>query len=146
MIKNLKVRAVSLKGIEDYVHVPPSIESIIIEGGHISPLEQCNTPQFSGHWLSLFPLTLSVPYENKKVERESLAELSTRFNLHPNMITTWKRHFIERSSAIFETDRPVSNFDDERERLFAKIGRLEMELDWLKKISVRAGLSVKEWA
>jgi hypothetical protein len=40
----------------------------------------------------------------------------------------------------------VSNFDDERERLFAKIGRLEMELDWLKKISVRAGLSVKEWA
>ena len=79
-------------------------------------------------------------------ERESLAELSTRFNLHPNMITTWKRDFIERSSAIFETDRPVSNFDAERERLFAKIGRLEMELDWLKKISVRAGLSVKEWA
>jgi len=40
LIKNLKVRAVSLKGIEDYVPVPPSIESIIIEGGHISPLEQ----------------------------------------------------------------------------------------------------------
>jgi hypothetical protein len=86
----------------------------------------CSTLQFSDHWLCLFPLTLSVPYENKKVE--------------------WKRDFIERSSAIFETDRPVSNFDDERERLFAKIGRLEMELDWLKKISVRAGLSVKEWA
>jgi hypothetical protein len=68
----------------------------------------CSTLQFSDHWLCLFPLTLSVPYENKKVER--------------------KRDFIERSSAIFETDRPVSNFDDERERLFAKIGRLEMEL------------------
>ncbi len=26
----------------------------------------CSTPQFSDHWLSLFPLTLSVPYENKK--------------------------------------------------------------------------------
>ncbi len=49
----------------------------------------CSTLQFSDHWLSLFPLTLSVPYENKKVE--------------------WKRDFIERSSAIFETDRPVSN-------------------------------------
>ena len=67
-----------------------------------------------------------------------MAELSTRFNLHPNMITTWKRDFIERSSAIFETDRPVSNFDDERERLFAKIGRLEMELDWLKKMGLMA--------
>lgn len=40
LIKNLKVRAVSLKGIEDYVPAPPSIESIIIGGGHISPLEQ----------------------------------------------------------------------------------------------------------
>ncbi|MEY4110279.1 MAG: Transposase for insertion sequence element, partial [Bacteroidota bacterium] len=87
---------------------------------------------------SLFPLTLSVPYENKKVERESLAELSTRFNLHPNMITTWKQDFIERSSSIFETDRPVSNFDDEREQLFAKIGRLEMERDWLKKMGLMA--------
>jgi hypothetical protein len=28
--------------------------------------ELCSTPQFSDHWLSLFPLTLSVPYENKK--------------------------------------------------------------------------------
>ena len=54
---------------------------------------RCSTPQFSDHWLSLFPPTLSVPYENKK---------------------------------------------DERERLFAKIGRLEMELDWLKKIGLMA--------
>lgn len=40
LIKNLKVRSIALKGIEDYVPAPPSIESIIIGGGHISPLEQ----------------------------------------------------------------------------------------------------------
>lgn len=40
LMKNLKVRALALKGIEDYVPVPPSIETIIIGGGHISPLEQ----------------------------------------------------------------------------------------------------------
>jgi len=78
----------------------------------------CGSPQFSDHWLSLFPLTLSVPYENKKEERESLAELSTRFNLYLNMITEWKQDFIERSSAIFETDRLISNFDDVYERFF----------------------------
>lgn len=39
LIKNLKVRALALKGIEDYVPAPPSIETIIIGGGHISPLE-----------------------------------------------------------------------------------------------------------
>ena len=131
---------------QEYQLAPAQISTWKAEFLSNAQMAFCSTPQFSDHWLSLFPLTLSVPYENKKVERESLAELSTRFNLHPNMITTWKRDFIERSSAIFETDRPVSNFDDERERLFAKIGRLEMELDWLKKISVRAGLSVKEWA
>lgn len=40
LIKNLKVRALALKGIEDYVPAPLSIETIIIGGGHISPLEQ----------------------------------------------------------------------------------------------------------
>ena len=37
-----------------------------------SSTTSCNTPQFSDHWLSLFPLTLSVPYENRKDERERL--------------------------------------------------------------------------
>ncbi|MFN4951166.1 MAG: alpha/beta fold hydrolase [Flavobacteriales bacterium] len=40
LIKNLKVRALVLKGVEDYVPAPPRIETIITEGGHISPLEQ----------------------------------------------------------------------------------------------------------
>ena len=40
LIKNLKVRALALKGIEDYVPAPSSIETIVIGGGHISPLEQ----------------------------------------------------------------------------------------------------------
>jgi hypothetical protein len=40
MIKNLKVKAFVLKGIEDYVPAPPNIETIVIGGGHISPLEQ----------------------------------------------------------------------------------------------------------
>ena len=40
MMKNLRVRALALKGVEDYVPAPPSIETIIIGGGHISPLEK----------------------------------------------------------------------------------------------------------
>ena len=56
------------------------------------------------------------------------------------MISKWKQEFIERSSEIFETAPPEENFEAEREKLFAKIGRLEMERDWLKKISKMAGL------
>ena len=77
-------------------------------------------------------------------ERKTLAELSKEFEVHPNMITTWKREFVERSAVVFETDPPKTDFDEERERLFAKIGRLEVERDWLKKITVKAGLLVKE--
>ena len=40
LIKDLNVRALALKGVEDYVPAPPSIETLIIGGGHISPLEQ----------------------------------------------------------------------------------------------------------
>jgi len=73
-------------------------------------------------------------------ERDSLAELSKRFEVHPNMISKWKQEFVERGSEIFETQPPETDFKAERERLFAKIGQLEVERDWLKKISKRAGL------
>lgn len=49
-------------------------------------------------------------------ERKTLAELSKEFEVHPNMITTWKREFVERSAVVFETDPPKTDFDEERER------------------------------
>ncbi len=73
-------------------------------------------------------------------ERETLAELSKRFDVHPTMISKWKQEFLDRSSEIFSTKAPKDDFENEKTRLFAKIGELEMERDWLKKISKRAGL------
>lgn len=73
-------------------------------------------------------------------ERESLAELSERFEVHANMISKWKQEFLERSGEIFETQAPEKETEQEMERLYTKIGRLEVERDWLKKISKKAGL------
>jgi len=42
LIQNLQVKAIALKGKEDYVPTPPKIETIIVDGGHISPLENPN--------------------------------------------------------------------------------------------------------
>ena len=39
LIKTLKVKALALKGEEDYVPAPPYLETIIVKGGHVSPLE-----------------------------------------------------------------------------------------------------------
>jgi 3-oxoadipate enol-lactonase len=38
-IETLKVKALALKGEEDYVPSPPILETLIINGGHVSPLE-----------------------------------------------------------------------------------------------------------
>ena len=39
LIKTLKVKTLALKGEEDYVPAPPHLETIIVEGGHVSPIE-----------------------------------------------------------------------------------------------------------
>lgn len=39
LIINLKVKAIALIGKEDYVKIPPVIKIIVVEGGHVSPLE-----------------------------------------------------------------------------------------------------------
>lgn len=73
-------------------------------------------------------------------ERETLAELSRKFEVHQAMISRWKQEFLDRSPEIFSSSPPEENFEVEREKLYAKIGQLEVECDWLKKISKRASL------
>jgi transposase-like protein len=73
-------------------------------------------------------------------ERESVAELSKKFEVHPNMISKWKQEFLERASEIFETPSPDKQSQVDLEKLYAKIGQLEMERDFLKKVSKKLGL------
>lgn len=72
-------------------------------------------------------------------ERESLAELSRRFEVHPNIISKWKKEFVENSSAAFENKGPQEKEVD-TEKLYAKIGQLEIENDFLKKTARKLGL------
>lgn len=72
-------------------------------------------------------------------ERESLAELAKRYDLHPNMISMWKREFLDKSSQVFDIKAKASE-DSPHEDLYAKIGRLEMENDFLKKNLKKLGL------
>jgi transposase len=65
-------------------------------------------------------------------ERETLAELSKRFEVHPNMISKWKQEFLERSAEIFDKKTDADSEVDP-EKLYAKIGQLEIENDFLKK-------------
>jgi len=72
-------------------------------------------------------------------ERKTLAELTRQFGVHSNIIQRWKREFVSRSSELFDKNSTTSDFESEREKLYAKIGQLEMEKEFLKKISGRGG-------
>ncbi len=72
-------------------------------------------------------------------ERETLAELSKRFEVHPTIISKWKQEFIERSVDVFEK-RSEAESGVDPEKLYAKIGQLEIENDFLKKSVKKAGL------
>jgi len=39
LLKTLKVKALALKGEDDYLPAPPYLETIIVKGGHVSPME-----------------------------------------------------------------------------------------------------------
>ena len=60
---------------------------------------------------------------------QTLVELSERFQIHPNLITEWKKVLLERASEIFDKGKP-SREPDVKE-LHAKIGQLAMENDFL---------------
>jgi len=72
-------------------------------------------------------------------DRKSLAELSKRYEVHPTMISKWKIEFLEKSKGVFDTKSEGESGVDP-EKLYAKIGQLEMENDFLKKSLNKTGL------
>jgi len=67
-------------------------------------------------------------------ERHTLSELAEKFTLHPNQISEWKKEFLRRSKGVFdERPKKQKKSDTDRDALYSKIGKLEMERDFLKK-------------
>ncbi len=70
-------------------------------------------------------------------ERKTLADLAQQFNLHPNQISNWKQELVNSATSIFQQTSSVQdekqNFEAEKSRLYEQIGKLQVELDWLKK-------------
>jgi transposase len=67
-------------------------------------------------------------------EQATVAELSSKYEVHRSLLTKWKKEAIERLPEILSTTKKNKNDDKNLiEGLYMKIGQLEVENDWLKK-------------
>lgn len=66
---------------------------------------------------------------------KTINELTSEFAIHSSQIKAWKKLLLEGSKELFSSNRTSSEESslEERDRLYAQVGRLVVELDFLKK-------------
>ena len=77
-----------------------------------------------------------VAFEAMKKEK-TIAQLSSEYGVHPNLINQWKRRVMQEPPEIFSKKRSKQKQDTEElvSELYRQIGQLKVEVDWLKKKS-----------
>ena len=65
----------------------------------------------------------------------TLSQLGSQYHVHPVQIGQWRKTALEQLAELFMDGRKNKRSDGEVEKdaLYEEIGRLKVELDWLKK-------------
>jgi transposase-like protein len=74
-------------------------------------------------------------------QTRTLAELARTFQVHPVQISQWKKQLLDGMESLFGDGRRREHDQGLviQAELYEQIGRLNMEVEWLKKKAARCG-------
>ena len=84
-------------------------------------------------------LKAKIAVEAVKGQR-TIQEIASHYSIHPSQVTQWKKQLLESAADLFSSGRDHATEADEQMKaeLYQQVGKLQVELDWLKK---KSGLS-----
>ena len=85
-------------------------------------------------------LKVKIALETLKGDK-TINEIAGEYQVHPTQVTSWKKEAQSGLIEVFSNRRGRKDKTDQadQEALYSQIGRLKVELDWLKK---KSGLSL----
>jgi len=66
---------------------------------------------------------------------QTINEIASEFGIHASLVNRWKKEAIEALPTVFGNSqaKQAKETENERDRLYQQIGKLQVELNWLKK-------------
>ena len=74
-------------------------------------------------------------------QTRTAAELAKAFQVHPIQISKWKKHLLDHIDSLFRDGRCREREESQARQaeLYEQIGRLNLEIEWLKPRVARCG-------
>ena len=66
---------------------------------------------------------------------KTINQLASEYELHPNQVSQWKKQLLEEGTTLFGNGSVKQQLEAVKveTELYEQIGRLKMEMEWLKK-------------